>query len=124
MDDFEAIRQLTARYGRASDNNDVEAWLRCFTEDGVFRRADTGRSWRGRDELADMFCSYPIVGRHVATDFLIDVTGDLAHQSCYLLFLDKERRFRLHMFGVYDDKLVRRDGLWRFTERALSAVEV
>ena len=36
MDDYEAIRQLVARYNGAFDELDVEGWADCFTNDGVF----------------------------------------------------------------------------------------
>lgn len=71
-----------------------------------------------------MFISYPITGRHVTTDFIIAVDGDTAHQSCYLLFFDGARQYQLHMFGVYEDELTKRNGSWRFRERVLTATEV
>ncbi len=35
-DDCEAIRQLAARYNGCLDAGEIEGWVACFTEDGVF----------------------------------------------------------------------------------------
>jgi hypothetical protein len=121
MDDHEAIRQLTAGYGRAGDDGDLDTWLRCFTPGGVFRRVDTGAHWSGEAELRRLFEDYPVSGRHVTTDLMIDVDGSSARQTCYLQFFDRAASFRLHMFGVYRDELIKTDGEWRFVERNLTA---
>ena len=119
MDDYEAIRQLAARYGRAGDSGDLAGWLDCFAPGGSFERPDTGRAFRGHEELAAMFGGYGVTGRHLTTDAVIDVAGDTATQSCYLLFLDASRDFAPHLVGVYHDELVRQDGRWRFSRRRL-----
>ena len=36
VEDHLAIRELAARYNRAFDYGDPEAWVECFTEDGTF----------------------------------------------------------------------------------------
>jgi hypothetical protein len=120
MDDVEAIRQLTARYGRAGDDGDLAAWLDCFASDGTFERPDKGQAWTGHPALADMFGGYGVTGRHLTTDAIITVDGDSAAQSCYLLFLDASRGFLPHLVGVYSDDLVRENGQWRFRRRRLS----
>lgn len=119
MNDFELIRQLTARYNRASDEVDVETWLDCFTVDGSFTRSNADRSYRGREELRELLTTFPVKGRHLATDFIIDVDGNTARQSCYLIFLDRQGGFSVNMFGTYDDRLVRECGRWRFASRVL-----
>jgi hypothetical protein len=122
LDDYEAIRQLTARYNRASDEADIEGWLRCFAPDGSFERKN-GRRYRGYEELRELLDTFPVKARHITSDFLIDIDVDTARQSCYLLFLDRERNFELNMFGTYDDKLVRLDGNWVFVSRVLEVDE-
>jgi SnoaL-like domain len=119
MDDTEAIRQLTARYGRAGDSGDLAGWLECFTTDGSFERPDKDRIWKGHSDLADMFGGYGVTGRHLTTDSIIEVNGDSATQTCYLLFLDASRSFQPHMVGVYHDDLIRQNGHWRFARRRL-----
>jgi hypothetical protein len=122
VDEYEAIRQLTARYNRASDEANVEAWLSCFVEDGSFARKN-GPRYQGHGELRGLLENFPVKGRHITTDFMIEVDGDAAQQSCYLMFLDRERNFALNMFGTYDDKLIRSDGKWLFVSRLLDVDE-
>jgi ketosteroid isomerase-like protein len=119
MDDFEAIRQLTARYNRASDEADVEAWLDCWADDGTFSRSNADRAYHGKAELRELLVNFPVAGRHLTTDFTIDVDGDRARQSAYLVFLDRARGFQVNMFGTYDDRLVRKAGRWYFSSRKL-----
>jgi SnoaL-like domain len=118
-----AIQRLTAEYNRAGDEGRVGDWVACFTPDGVFGRTDTGASWRGAEQLTEMCAAYPVAGRHVTTDFIIDVSpdGSSARQSCSLLFFDRAAGFALHMAGTYADQLVKIDGQWRFAARMLTA---
>lgn len=118
-----AIQRLSAEYNRAGDEGRVADWVACFTPDGVFGRADTGRSWRGAEQLAQMCAAYPVAGRHVTTDFIIDISPDgaSARQSCSLLFFDRAAGFALHMAGTYTDELVKVGGRWRFAVRMLTA---
>jgi hypothetical protein len=118
MDDYEAIRQLTARYNRASDEADVGTWLNCFAPNGSFERKN-GQRFSGRDELRGLLENFPVRGRHITSDFTIEVDGDRARQACYLLFLDRDRNFELNMFGTYDDQLIKVDGNWFFVSRVL-----
>jgi hypothetical protein len=122
LDDYEAIRQLTARYNRASDGADVEAWLSCFVEDGSFARKN-GQKFQGHEELRGLLENFPVKGRHITTDFTIDIDEATARQACYLMFLDRERNFALNMFGTYDDRLIRSHGKWLFVSRLLDVDE-
>ncbi|MCU1367245.1 MAG: nuclear transport factor 2 family protein, partial [Ilumatobacteraceae bacterium] len=78
MDDYESIRQLTARYNHASDNEDWDTWLHCFTETGSFRRSNDSRSFEGWAELRDLPGRIPVSARHITTDFVITVDGEKA----------------------------------------------
>jgi ketosteroid isomerase-like protein len=119
MDDIEAIRQLTARYNRASDEGQVEDWLACYTPDATFTRSNAGKTFSGREELRSVLLDTTVAARHVTTDFVIDVHGDAATQTCYLLFLDRRKNFTVSMFGTYHDTLVKLDGSWYFRSRLL-----
>ena len=119
MDDYEAIRQLVARYNVAFDELDAEGWVDCFTEDGFFERSNAGRSYQGSDELRELISGFPVKGRHVTTDFQITVAGDRATMSCYLTYLDRANHHALAMFGVYDDELRKVEGSWKFSARRL-----
>lgn len=119
MDDYEAIRQLAARYNFAFDEGDVQGWVDCFTEDAFFERSNAGRSYRGSAELAELISGFPVSGRHVTSEFIITIDGDRAHQRCYLQYLDRENEHKLAMFGVYADELVKIAGQWKYSSRRL-----
>ena len=119
MDDYEHIRQLTARYNLAGDSDDLAAWLDCWAADGSFRRSDGTRAWSGSEELTALFSGYGVGGRHLTTDHIITVDGDTATQTCYLMMLDRDRSFTVHMIGVYHDELARDGDRWRFRARVL-----
>jgi len=121
MDDIEAIKQLTARYNRAFDTKDFEAFLATWTEDGFFERSNAGRSYQGTDQLRELLATFDVRGRHVTSDYIVDVDvdGDRAHQACYLTYLDVADNFSVAIFGDYSDDLVRTPTGWRFSARRL-----
>lgn len=119
MDDIEAIKQLSARYNRAFDYLDVPGYLAVWTEDGFFERSNAGRSYSGHAELAELLTTFGVNGRHVVTDFIIGVNGDTATQSAYLTYLDADADYKIAIFGVYSDELVRVEGQWKFASRRL-----
>lgn len=118
VDDIEAIKQLVARYNLAFDYGDVDAYLATWTEDGLFHRSNALRSYQGHEALRELITTFPVQGRHVSTNFVIDVDGDRATASSYLLYLSADG-YQPVMFGVYADELVRADGGWRFSARRL-----
>lgn len=119
MDDTEAIKQLTHRYNLAFDYGDVESYLDCWIPDGFFERSNAGRAYRGHTELDELIRTFPVDGRHISTNFIIEVDGDRGQASSYLLYLDRAAGFAVSMFGVYDDTVVRTDSGWKFSERRL-----
>jgi pimeloyl-ACP methyl ester carboxylesterase len=118
VDDIEAIKQLVARYNLAFDYGDVDGYLATWTEDGLFHRSNALRSYRGHDELRELITTFPVQGRHVSTNFVIDVDGDRATASSYLLYLSADG-YQPVMFGVYSDELVRGGSGWQFAARRL-----
>lgn len=123
LEDIEAIRRLTASYNRAFDESRHEDWANHFTEDGYFERSNAGQSYTGRAAIAELGRSYPVRGWHVTSEHIIDVDGDTAHQSCYLMFLDRDQGFAVNLFGVYSDDLVKVNGEWLFKRRLLKVDE-
>jgi ketosteroid isomerase-like protein len=124
-EDIEAIRQLTASYNRAYDEQRAADWANHFTEDGFFERSNAGRSYRGREEIAGLCSSfdYPVHGRHVTSEHIINVNGDTATQTCYLQFLNRDKGFTVDLFAVYEDELVKVDGKWLFSSRLCNVDE-
>lgn len=118
VDDVEQIKQLVARYNLAFDYGDVEGYLATWTEDGLFHRSNALRSYQGHDALRELITTFPVQGRHVSTNFVVDVDGDRATASSYLLYLSADG-YQPVMFGVYADELVRHPDGWRFSVRKL-----
>lgn len=117
--DHEEIRQLAARYVFAFDTRDEQAYINCWTEDGFSERMHYTPNFRGHDQLATLVRVFPVEGRHLTTDHVIDVTGDTAKMKSYLLYMDMEKQpCEISMIGVYYDDLVRTADGWKFKQRS------
>jgi uncharacterized protein (TIGR02246 family) len=117
------IRELTARYNRAFDDGDPDAFAATFTEDGVMEVEGTF-SVNGRDGLAEMVRHTPYGVVHVTVDATVEVDGDRAVQDVTLLVLARPGRqaepgakSKLANSGRYRDQLVRTTDGWRFAKR-------
>jgi uncharacterized protein (TIGR02246 family) len=119
LEDRIAIRDLMGAYADATFRQDIAAWLACFTEDGV--RAQGTTEVRGKAELRAMWDKVWSVLDRMAffTEVgAIEVDGDraTARAWCREILLLKGGGIR-KVVGVYDDLLVRQDGVWRFARR-------
>jgi ketosteroid isomerase-like protein len=123
-----AVLKTLHRYGHAIDYGDEEAWVDCFTEDGVFDiRArlshQPNRIVSGRDELRAFIARHTrapeLWHKHLLVEPVIEVDGDTATCSSYLaVVMEHDDEPLLRVFGRYRDRLVRcPDGRWRFLER-------
>ena len=115
--DLEEIRLLVAKYNFAFDTRDERSYLECWTEDGFVERRNSKPSCRGHAQLAALARDFPVNGRHLTTDVLIELDGDHATMRNYMLYLDMGPPCEVSMFGVYHDKLVRTAEGWKFSER-------
>jgi len=88
MDDIEAIKQLTARYNRAFDTKDFEAFLATWTEDGFFERSNAQRSYRGIEQLREMLATFDVRGRHVTSDYIVEVDCEVLSPSFWGAYFD------------------------------------
>ena len=123
------IQELVARYDRAIDGGDAEAWIECFTEDGVW---DGGIRVEGRAALLAFARGLPTDlgfaafrgARHFVTNFLIDGDGDgQARLRCDNLMLQPRAGGVAALVGAdYDDRLRRVDGRWLFVSRRTRVV--
>lgn len=120
LEDRLLIRELIGDYSDATFRQDAEAWLACWTEDGV--RAQAGaREHHGKAALRAMWDAVWAMLDKLAffTEIgVIEVQGDQAITRCYcreILFL-KDGGVR-KVVGVYDDQLVRQNGKWLFARR-------
>ena len=116
--DHLAIRELTARYNRAFDDVDSEAWADTFTPDGVMEYG--GAPISGRDALVKMSQATGYGFVHITADPIIEVDGDRATQHCTVIIANRSQardRVGIRMTGRYEDELVRTHGGWRFKRR-------
>lgn len=117
-----AIRELTARYNQAIDEGRPEEWAATFTADGVFE-SPSRNPLRGRDALLEFARTRAAGGartRHFTTDAIIEIDGDTARQTCYLLLLDTSQGVKIKNCGVYVDRLTRTPEGWRFSHRRVA----
>jgi hypothetical protein len=125
-DDNEGIRGLLHAYCHHVDSGHADEWADLFTEDGTFdvQRGDFGLGdghFAGRAELRGMASHFRADGLHVSTNPMIDVNGDEATVSSYVLVLEGTTDPRVRMAGRYEDRLRKVDGRWRFASRRLVA---
>lgn len=131
------IEDLMARYLFAMDYNDFDAYADTFTENGTLeyaRGSVTGRdniraSAKGFKEAVGALYQdvdgNPAILRHVLCQSVIRVEGDRAWHTGFWFEMANDGprndagRFTptLGTFGIYEDKLERVDGEWKFSYR-------
>jgi SnoaL-like protein len=132
--DYEAIRQLFARYSQTLDFGDAEGFAACFAADGALDSSspeeDLGGVHRGHEELrkfvsASMEYSAGRV-RQSAVNSLIEGDGTSARASSYgivtrdygpPLVPGHVTYSVLVTTGMFFDELVKEDGGWVFARR-------
>jgi uncharacterized protein (TIGR02246 family) len=124
-EDREEIRDLYARYAATIDDGDYDAWLECFTDDGVFESSRFGRH-SGRDGLRRFTQIYrdSLGGaqvRHVCTNLLFRIEGDAATGSCYLIYYHcNDGKIQQAAVGHYRDTMRKTGGRWKFQSRKVA----
>jgi 3-phenylpropionate/cinnamic acid dioxygenase small subunit len=122
MDDLAQIHQLYAHYSWTLDEKHHEEWLECFTEDGVMEGPTFGRH-AGREELRQFIAKYKAASgmfqvRHIISNIRVEIQGDSAVGSCYVLHYRTHRgRTELNAIGGYRDQLRKVNGRWLFSDR-------
>ena len=121
------INDLFVRYVTALDAGDVESIVGCFAEDGALESPVVG-VYAGRDkirEFAVRFASFHERGtqlRHFLANLAVQVDGDRAHATCYLLtIMTRNGQSTMRPPGRYDCQLVRVNGGWVFKHRLVTA---
>lgn len=122
IEDWIGINDLFTKYATALDHGDVETIVDCFTPEGVVDSPVMG-SFTGHAairEFAERNAKLHVTGvqmRHVISNVMMDVEGNRARASCYLLnYLTRDGRSELISPGEYDCRLVKSDK-WRFDYR-------
>ncbi len=119
----EAIAELIARYNWAIDHNDFQGWADCFAPEGIFdgmigQYTAHGELDRFTADVRKLTASTPNL-RHYVTSIQTEVSGNQARSRCFLMMTSttQEGGTKIVIAGEYEDKLVKRDGRWLFTER-------
>jgi hypothetical protein len=116
------ILELIARYNHALDAGDREGYAATWAEDGVFELGGQ-ETVRGRGAIRDRFVKAPPEGvriRHWTTNPIIEGEGDRATLRLYVMSIRIDAQGRQIGFsGVYDDRLERVGGAWKFAQRRL-----
>lgn len=131
LEDVRAIEALKGAYCAALDSGyDLDALARLLDDDARWV-ADGFEDLRGTDAIRDFFgllARQVVRVRHYATTPAIelDPDGGAADARWSMLCLctrrhraDPDREFPIIEFGTYRDRLVKRDGRWRFVEIAV-----
>ena len=122
-DDRQMINDLFVRYTTALDAGDVETIVGCFTEDGALESPAVGvyAGRQGIREFAERFARFRERGsqlRHFISNLAVQVNGDEARATCYLLnVITRDGRTELMPPGRYDCRLPKIGGQWLFKHR-------
>ena len=123
VEDRLAINDLFVRYATALDNGDVDTIVGCFTEDGSLESPAVGvySGRAGIREFSNRFAAFRARGsqlRHVLSNLAVDVKGDQAHATAYLVhIITRNGKSEMMPPGRYDCRLERVDGEWLFKHR-------
>lgn len=115
------ILQLYARYNTAIDSHDPKAFSACFVGEG---RLDSSTGiFDGHDAIAGFAAavnSNQPGMRHNPTNIVVEVDGQSATGSAFLICYDVQGGFRVTATGRYADRLRRTASGWRFTQRVFT----
>lgn len=122
------IQELLARYAWTFDTGDIEGFVECFSEDAIlcedaFEEPDRWVGHEGIRRMAEFFFSRPsFPGRqHHVTSILIEGAGNEAtvRSFCFVTDCKDEPPYAIRFAGHYLDRVVRKDGCWRFQDRLI-----
>ena len=117
------INDLFVRYTTALDAGDVETIVGCFTEDGALESPVVGvhagkAAIRGFAERFARFRERGSQLRHFISNLAVQVEGDTARATCYLLnLITRDGKTEVMAPGRYDCQLVKLNGAWLFKHR-------
>ncbi len=120
VEDQLAIRELAARYNRAFDYGDPDAWAACFTADGTFNMGSKTLAAGSEALLAFAKKVIPTMSiKHCTTDAIVEVDGDNATHDAYLIVLNTKDKVHVADSGRYQDRVVKINGEWKFQQRVV-----
>lgn len=124
--DKDAIRDLAMTYCRAADRKDVRLMRSLYHADAIEDHGSffTGPAMAFIDRLPDIQASIDIL-HHNITTHIIRLDGDRAEGEVYVLAMHRVQReasaFDVLVGGRYLDAYRQRDGVWKFSRRAIVA---
>ena len=114
------IRQLVAKYNRAFDYRDPEAWVDTFAADGTFAMGGKQLATGREALLAFAKKMIPTMKvKHCTTDAIVEVNGDSATHDAYLILVDTGEKVSVVNSGRYLDVLAKVNGAWKFKARVV-----
>jgi len=118
-----AIDDLFARYAHTADSYDADGWVDCFAQDGTFEveAAGSGIQFVGQQRLHEFIDAHILLlpgTRHIMTNHLVDIDGDLAHHRCTLTgMLSRPEKVYTFISGWYESTLEKVGGQWKIKHR-------
>jgi hypothetical protein len=122
LEEKDAIRDLFARYCFYTDSGQMEKYAALFTEDCDWDGGAFGRHQGRANVLAKMKAAGDAATklRHLTINSLIEINGDEAHATSYILLFGVGGEAPLPVFaGLYFDHLVKLNGQWLFKQRKI-----
>lgn len=122
------IQNLYARYNHASDAGAADDYAACFTDDGVLQIDPLGVTVQGRTSLV-IYKQKDAAGRGGryrrhwnGSLHLEQIDADTARGRCYFHGFNgvPGQPPALADAGVYDDRIVRVAGAWKFARRHIT----
>jgi uncharacterized protein (TIGR02246 family) len=123
MDDRQMINDLFVRYTTALDAGEVDTIVGCFTEDGALESPVVGvhAGQAAIRAFAERFARFRERGsqlRHFISNLAVQVDGETARATCYLLnVITRDGKTEVMAPGRYDCQLVKLNGEWLFKHR-------
>ena len=114
------INDLFVRYTTALDAGEVDTIVGCFTEDGALESPVVGvhTGQAAIRAFAERFARFRERGsqlRHFISNLAVQVDGDTARATCYLLnVITRNGKTEVMAPGRYDCQLVKLNGEWLF----------
>ena len=127
-DDQLAIRDTISHYAWALDTGNVEAFVACFTRDGllIWDAFEEPLRWQGADAIrhfATFIRDQPAsAGRqHHVTNIIVTPCEGGARAISYgaVALRQGDGPHKLHVMGYYEDVFRQEDGAWRMAQRTI-----
>ena len=115
------IAELISQYAKNTDAGNTESSVNMFVENGAL--SSPLGTVSGHEELRkqlERISSTTAKGkRHIMTNITSEINGDKATATSYMTVVDAENSTNIILTGIYYDKLIKEENMWKFKERYL-----